>query len=32
VAAVFISMAIEQRIWFAGAFFVLLFGVGVWFV
>jgi len=32
VAVVFISMAVEQGSWFAGAFAVLLFGVGGWFI
>jgi len=32
VALVFISMAVEQGSWFAGAFAAILFGVGGWFI
>jgi hypothetical protein len=32
VALLFISMAVEQRKWFMGAFAALLFGVGGWFI
>ncbi|MGC1297377.1 MAG: hypothetical protein WA869_20290 [Alloacidobacterium sp.] len=32
VAVVFISIAVEQGSWFAGAFATILFGVGGWFI
>ena len=32
VAVVFVSMAVGQGSWFAGAFAALLFGVGGWFI
>jgi hypothetical protein len=32
VAVVFVSMAVEQRSWFAGAFAAILIAVGGWFI